>query len=91
MRKPATLAALAALAVASIAIAQIVTPPTPPPAVQPSVVEVQDCHYVIYGNVEGYSVLLDQCSGRTWRYDEGFDYATRTQARVPSWAPVVGQ
>ncbi len=64
---------------------QAQTPPLPTPLpTQPSVVQIEDCHFDVFDPSGNAEFLLDQCTGDTWRYDDGYVYG-QGQVRPPSW------
>ena len=57
------------------------------------VVETQsesDCRFEIPSEVrlDGQPVLLDQCTGDTWRFDDGWDSDTNTYTSSYSWVAI---
>ena len=47
----------------------------------------RDCHFEIPvgASLDGRPALLDQCTGETWRFDDGYDFASNTYSRPYSW------
>ena len=55
--------------------------------------QVRDCHYIIPNSPRagGSVILLDQCTGNTWRFDSGWEYSTYpdgSYVRPYSWQTI---
>ena len=60
---------------------------TPPTTTLPIETPPPDCHYEIpfEARLDGHPVLLNQCTGDTWRFDDGWDTAQATYVRPYTW------
>ena len=63
------------------------------PTVTPSIPTPRDCHFEIPWDVRaaGRAVLLDQCTGNTWRFDDGWDTSAGEYVRPYTWRPIQRQ
>ena len=49
-----------------------------------------DCRFEIpvEAKLDGRPALLDQCTGETWRFDDGYDFASKAYVRSYSWVAI---
>ena len=50
----------------------------------------RDCRFEIpeEARLDGRPVLLDQCTGDTWRFDDGYDFGSSSYVRDYSWVAI---
>ena len=50
---------------------------------------LRNCHFYIPGvYLDGRRVLLDECTGDTWRFDSGWNSETSSYDGLPTWRPI---
>lgn len=66
------------------------TTPVEPEPIETVAKVVRDCHFVIVpeARLDGRPALLDQCSGDTWRFDDGYDFDSKAYVRSYAWVAI---